>query len=274
MSLLGSQVYANPSKPLWISAGSPASLVAPVNISGNATAINAYGEIKAIGFPISQLDGAGTYTSSIISSGGTSLFQFPTELGFPKIGSGAFNTSLTNSAAGANADVFLVGGDVVAKVGSVKVQTAAGTDSLVLGDDATGSSLIESTQPILFTQVGAGGVGANSSLTISAATTNADVLFIGGKVECRELDLNDAGPAAVIGRATLVAGQVVVNTTACDVTSYIFLTRTNLNASTAVGTLRVSNKGANDFTVNSVDATGAIEVNDVSDFDWVIINSA
>lgn len=274
MSLLGSQVYANPSKPLWVAAGLPTSLTAPVTITGNPTAISAFGEIKAIGAPISQLDAGGNNQLALTSAGGNTYFQSQNPILFAQIGQGGANTSLVISAPGANADVFTVGGNVIAKAGSVKVQTAAGTDVLVLGDNAAGSSLIESTQPILFTQVGTGGVGANSSLTISAATTNADVLFIGGKVECRELDLNDAGPAAVIGRGTLVAGQAIINTTACDVTTYIFLTHTNLNASTAVGTLRISNKGANDFTVNSVDATGAIEVNDVSDFDWVIFNSA
>jgi hypothetical protein len=85
--------------------------------------------------------------------------------------------------------------------------------------------------------------------------------------------LNDAGADASIGRGTLAAGQEVINTTASDVTSYIMLTRTNLNASTAIGELRVSNKSANSFTVNSVDATGSVETGDLSDFDWVIINA-
>lgn len=133
-------------------------------------------------------------------------------------------------------------------------------------------TIIQSSDPIFFNQIGT--AQGNTSLTVSAFGANADVLAVGGRVSATGLTLGNAGLAPTVGTGTLAAGSAIINTTASDVTSYILLTHTNLNASTAVGTLRVVNKLANSFTVNSVDATGAVEVNDLSDFDWVIINPA
>jgi hypothetical protein len=133
-------------------------------------------------------------------------------------------------------------------------------------------SIIQSANPIYFNQIGT--ANGNTSLTLSAFGANADLLSVGGTVAARNLDLLDTTGAAVIGTATLAAGSAIISSTASDVTSYIFLTRTDLNASTAVGELRITNKSASTFTVNSVDATGTVETGDLSSFDWVIINAA
>jgi hypothetical protein len=135
--------------------------------------------------------------------------------------------------------------------------------------------LILSTQPILFGQIGTAGVGANSSFQTSVAGANTDVLNIGGTVSARNLDLLDSGPAAVIGTATLSSGTVTVNTTACDVASYIMLTRLGIGTSTTLGELRVSNQGANNFTVVSAQTAtpASTETGDESLFHWMIINA-
>lgn len=129
-------------------------------------------------------------------------------------------------------------------------------------------------QKIQFGTVGGG--GGNSFIQPSTTGSFADVLSVGGTVIARNLDLLDTGAAAVIGTATLVSGTVTVNTTACDVTSYVILSRTAVNASTAVGELRVSNQGANNFTVVSADPTtpASTLTADVSTFHWMIVNAA
>jgi hypothetical protein len=176
-------------------------------------------------------------------------------------------------------NIFSYGGEIAAQKDgtatpvSLQIRDPSGV-SLMRFTNLGGNSFVQSTNPIVFTQVNTG--SGNSSLVVSAAGANTDVLTIGGTVSARNLDLLDAGAAAVIGTATLTSGTVTVNTTACDVTSYIIVSRTAVNASTAVGELRVSNKGANNFTV--VAATpgtpGTTETGDVSSFDWMILNAA
>jgi hypothetical protein len=121
-----------------------------------------------------------------------------------------------------------------------------------------------------------GGAGANTSLTPSAVGANLDLLSVGGTLDALALRLEDTGAAPVVGTGTLALGTRTIATTACDVGSYILLTRTAVNASTALGELRVSNQGANDFTVVSADPANpvATETGDLSDFHWMIINPA
>jgi hypothetical protein len=176
-------------------------------------------------------------------------------------------------------NVFSYGGEIVAQKDgtatpvSLQIRDPSGL-SLMRFTHVGGASFFQSTDPIQFTQVNQG--SGNSSLAISASGSNADVLTIGGTVSARNLDLLDSGAGAVIGTATLTSGTVTINTTACDVTSYIIVSRTAVNASTGVGELRVSNKGANNFTVVSATpgTPGTTLTTDVSSFDWMILNAA
>lgn len=151
-------------------------------------------------------------------------------------------------------------------MGGVVQQGTAGASDVVIQT--------QSGRKVIFGLVA--GSGGNTSLTPSAAGANTDLLTVGGTVDALALKLANTGGAATVGSATLSAGGVVVSTTASDVNSYILLSRTAINASTALGELRVSNKGANNFTVISAQpATPTIaESGDASSFDWVIINPA
>lgn len=130
-------------------------------------------------------------------------------------------------------------------------------------------------QKVVFGTVG-NNTGGNTSLTVSAQGANLDLLTVGGTVDALALKLQNTGGAPVVGTATLSGGTFTVSTTACDVTSYILLTRGAINASTAIANLRVSNKSANQFTVVSArDASPTTtETGDASTFDWMIINPA
>jgi len=299
MSLLGTPVYANASTPIWVSAagGSGNTITAPLVVSkagagaipsisplynifsygGEIVAQSNAATINPISFTLA--DASGNQKTRVLSTGGNSYIQSSEPLLFSQIGQGTANTSLQTSAPGTNADALILGGNIIQRGsgGAIKVQSGAAADLLTFGNNATaGASLILSTQPILFGQVGSGGVGANTSFLAGTPSGNADVLTVGGTVSARNLDLLDTTGAAVIGTATLTAGTVVVNTTACDVTSYIILTRTGVGASTTLGELRVSNQGANNFTVVSA-TTGSPSVTqtgDVSTFHWMIVNAA
>ncbi len=79
------------------------------------------------------------------------------------------------------------------------------------------------------------------------------------------------GRDATFGVGTLVLGSATVITGASDPTALIFLQRTGA-AGTPVGTLQVVAKTGANFTVESLDAAGAVVNGDVSSFDWWIVN--
>lgn len=290
MSLLSSAVYANPETPCWLPA-TGATHEGPFIVNGDIDAVGgsltAQKTLTTPAVGIQLQDANGVNQLRFTNSGGNNLIQSTAQLYFAQNGQVTGNSFFQSSAPGAGADQFSVfgtvntiGGDLFARPNPAVPAVTPGVgvvdgngDPLLMLTTATGVTVMEIGAPLLFAEPNA--VNANSGLQITTNGANGDVLTIGGRVITRELELLGGGdPAATVGTATLVAGQAVVNTTASDVTSHIFLTHTNLNASTAVGTLRITNKSANSFTVNSVDATGAIETNDVSDFDWVIFNSA
>lgn len=271
MSLLGTQVYANDSTPLWLAAngGGGGSHV----ITGD---LEVTGSITCSGPGINVVDDGNGYT--VIGGGGTietrlQHIQGPGPRTLLQSTDPIYFTRPTE----VNGSSFLTIGPVLSVTdeltigGTMKVVSQAGSE-YAISNDGAGDMVIQTNSVVKFCQQGL--TTGNSSYITSVAGTNNDVLQWGGTVSAKALELEDAGVAPVIGRATLSAGTALVNTTACDVGSYIFLTRTDLNTSTALGVLRVSNKGANDFTVVSDDAAGVQVGGDDSSFDWMIVNPA
>jgi hypothetical protein len=287
MSLLGTPVYANPSTPLWLPA-TGAQHTGPFVVQGDIDAVGgsltAQKTVPVPGVGIQIQDTAGNNLWRVTNSGGNNYIQSSAPLYIAQNGQVTGNIFIQTSAPGAGADIFSVfgqinaiGGDVFSRpdpggnTPGVGVVDGAG-DPLLMLTSAVGVTVMEIGAPLVFAEPNQ--VNGNSGLQITPAGTNGDVLTIGGTVDAKFLKLGNSGTDPVVGTGTLAAGTATINTTACDVTSYILLTHTNLNASTGVGTLRVVNKIANSFTVNSVDATGTIEAGDLSDFDWMIINPA
>lgn len=294
MSLLGAQVYANPATPVWLPA-SGATHEGPFIVNGDIDAVG--GDITANGGsviaqksftnPNAQLeiqDPNGTVLFAISNQGGNNTIQTSAQTYITQIGQPLGNIFLQTSPYGSGNDIFSVFGTINAIGGDVFSRPDPGGntpgvgvvdgngDPLLMLTSAVGVTVMEIGAPLVFAEPNQ--TNGNSGLQITTAGTNGDVLTIGGTVDAKFLKLGDSGTDPVVGTGTLAAGTATINTTACDVSSYILLTHTNLNASTAVGTLRVVNKIANSFTVNSVDATGTIEANDLSSFDWIIINPA
>lgn len=277
MSLLGTQVYANPATPLWVSASGDI-INGDLAVTGEVTAgtgVITNESPTGAGFVVqnSALAQVTRLTHRTGPLAGTFL-QTNDPLIFTQIGVGNGNTNLTLSAynPGAPNDALNVGGAINAYGNngfSVYDASSPPVRKIAILNQA-GQSGIQSDDVLYFSRIG---VPAQSSLAMGVAPA-PDVLTIGGTVAAKALDLEDTGAAPVVGSGKLTAGVATINTTAADVTCYILLTHTNLNATTAVGTLRVVNKIANSFTVNSVNALGAIEVGDDSDFDWLIVNPA
>jgi hypothetical protein len=79
------------------------------------------------------------------------------------------------------------------------------------------------------------------------------------------------GANARAGVATLVAGTILVNTTAVSATSRVLLSRQALNASTALGELTFTKVNGTSITITAVDvATLLTQALDVSDIYWEI----
>lgn len=149
--------------------------------------------------------------------------------------------------------------------------TGAGTTVPPANDLMIG---VANGQKIRFNQVG--NDGFNTFLLPSAPGANQDNLTVGGVGAIRQLKLLDAGPAAVMGTETLVAGNSpVINTSVMlGPQTYVFLTRTDVNASTSLGELRVRQRNVGSFLVESDNPAtpGVADPGDVSSFVWMIIN--
>jgi hypothetical protein len=150
----------------------------------------------------------------------------------------------------------------------------AGNQTAAINNNNNGTLALSGNNAIDFKQVGA--AGGNSSLVITPL--GGTDTFTTGNIDCATLSLNNSGGAAVVGTSTLSNGTATVSTTASDSTCYIFLQRRDINASTAIGELRITQRNAGNFVVVSAStpptAPTTTETGDLSTFDWMIINPA
>jgi hypothetical protein len=172
-------------------------------------------------------------------------------------------------------------GSVTAGAFIVRDTTGAIDLSLAYDSSTNGNGYIASRpgRSIILAQTGSLG---NSAFTPSAQGADLDSLTIGGTVfgnvvSTESLTLDASSPtAAIVGTATLVNGVgPVISTTAClDPTTKIFLQRTDVNASTSLGELRIKQRNAGNFLVESdaIATPGVPDAGDQSTFDWMIVN--
>lgn len=118
--------------------------------------------------------------------------------------------------------------------------------------------------------VPASGGNITGDLTVDGTLFGTTVQAIGYQFDA------SSPTAASCGTSTLVAGQSpVINTTLClGPQTIILLQRTDVNASTSLGELRVRQRNAGNFLVESdgFAAPGVPDTGDVSSFNWVLIN--
>lgn len=151
--------------------------------------------------------------------------------------------------------------------GTFTTSTAATAISLASGNVFTGTG---SNAAVGFTFTPKGTAGL--TLTTGAITaTNGN--FVTGTAG-NGLVLK-SGANARIGQTTLVLGTKAVANTSVTANTRCFCTRSSKGASTALGTLEMVPSAGVGFTINSyTPATAAVETNDISVVDWVLIESA
>jgi hypothetical protein len=124
MSLLGLQVYANPTTPLWGS-GQGGSTFTNITVTSNATVggdVNAVGEVTTQDSLRVIDSNAATKFSFANDGAGNNLIQSTDTIKFTQLGTPNGNTSFVPSVFGANLDNLTVGGTVNCLIGPVPAQ--------------------------------------------------------------------------------------------------------------------------------------------------------
>lgn len=106
------------------------------------------------------------------------------------------------------------------------------------------------------------------SLSTGDITITGDLVLNGAATQ---IQMQGGAVTDFIGQATLVAGTVTIANTNIAATDRIFVTRSALNASPALGDLITTISAGVSFTVASYDALGVAETTDVSSFDYFIV---
>ena len=163
MSLLGTQVFANPSTPCWLSTNGGV-------ITGNVTLEGAlytsqgviqtpFGGGKA-GYQFQDASGVETFRlASLGPSSPQNIIQSSVPLVFTQLGQANGNTQLVTSTVGANTDVLTVGGTAnVGTLGALKLSLATGA----AGITGTGTIAVGATNVVIATTA----VTANSRIFI------------------------------------------------------------------------------------------------------------
>lgn len=137
---------------------------------------------------------------------------------------------------------------------------AAGVDTLT-GD--SGGAISPAAGNITL----AGGTNLTSAGTGSTVTFNMD-----STIAIDTLEVSGGAATDFVGQATLVAGTVTVANSAITAADRVFVTRSDINSSTALGVLEVVITASTNFVINSRDpADATIETSDVSIIDYFIV---
>lgn len=170
------------------------------------------------------------------------------------------------------------GGITIDTTGAISVDSAAASNLTVTGAfdlniaSTLGSVIVTSGEAVadaitLTASDAAGGV------TMNVGTGNVNV--VGGDLSistaATTIVLNGGAVTDYIGRATFVAGQVIVANTNIAATDRILCTRYALNGSPAVGHIISTIAAGATITFDSIGPTGAAVATDVTSFDYFII---
>ena len=130
MSLLFTPVYANPAQPFWLPA-SGGTISGNLQVDGTITATSDIISETEVDAPsLRVIDGSGATLMALAQIAGNSVIQSTAPIKFTQLGTGSGNTTLTQSVAGANADLLAVGGTITANIGPVPTQIVTSTKTV------------------------------------------------------------------------------------------------------------------------------------------------
>jgi len=171
-----------------------------------------------------------------------------------------------------------LGGSLTPAVASLTTGAAA-TSTLLAGNvwSATGSN---AAIDLVLTPKGVGGVQVSTgALTVTAGNivaTLGNIIATAGNVEIATagdgLQVAE-GVNGRMGTSVLVAGTRAIAIASVGANTRVFLSRSALNASPALGFLTADTSVPGTLTVNSYDATGVLAATDVSRFNYLCIEA-
>lgn len=130
MSLLFTPVYANPSKPIWLSA-TGGSITGNLVVNGTITATSDIISETEVDAPSLRVIDSNAASKLILqNTGGFTLVQSTDVIKFTQLGTANGNTTLTQSVAGANTDALAVGGSITCAIGPIPPQIITSTKTV------------------------------------------------------------------------------------------------------------------------------------------------
>jgi hypothetical protein len=130
MSLLGKQVYANPSTPVWLSA-TGGTITGNLVVDGTITAASDIISETEVDAPSLRVIDSNAASKLILqNTGGFTLVQSTDAIKFTQLGTTNGNTTFTPSVFGANTDNLTVGGTVNCLIGPVPTQIITSTKTV------------------------------------------------------------------------------------------------------------------------------------------------
>ena len=182
---------------------------------------------------------------------------------------GSFTITLPGTPLGSSGVLFLSGTTVSVDTNALSspFRYSAGSSTLTVpiisATSLTCSSTISST---------GGAITSGTSMTatlgdITATSGNIVISAHGKGVQIQ----GGTNTTDNIGVVTLVSGTVTISRTSITTNDTIFLTRSNKNASTALGHLEAKVTSGSGFTITAYTSAAATETNDVSSVNFLIV---
>lgn len=192
---------------------------------------------------------------------------------FTTISAGTFATTTAATA------ITLSGGNVFTGTGSNAAVGFTFTPKGAGGMTLTTGTLTLSSGNLVLTSGNATLTSGNLTLTSgNAVLTAGNLTMTNGSISLGTAGNGitiKSGANARIGQTTLVLGTKTLANTSVTANTRIFVSRSNINASTKLGCLEAIPSAGVGFTINSyTPASATVETNDTSIIDYILVESA
>lgn len=168
-----------------------------------------------------------------------------------------------------------------ASAGGIDIDAAGAAGEDITLDNAAGSINLTAAEAVADAIV-LSASNAAGGITIDAGSggvnvTGSDLDVQGGDIQisgaAQQLQVEGGAATDFIGQTTLTAGDITISNTNIASTDRVFLTRSDLNASSALGELVVTISAGASFTITSVDVSdgSTTVVGDTSIVDYFIV---
>lgn len=210
--------------------------------------------------------GSGTTGAIVTITGDSGGAESPLAGNFSLLGT-ANQITVTG---GANKETFSLSATLVAPGSIVATTTIASTTTMTAGTGftATTGNIVASAGNISATL---GSVAAATTVTAGTdlVSTAGNVLINGA---AKQMRVKGGAATDFIGTATLVAGEATVLNTNIAATDRIFVNRSAVNASTALGVFKVVKTASTNFVITACKpADGTTETGDASTVEYFIV---